>query len=124
MSIMVAVPDSAEGRAALDAAITEAQHLGTDLVVVNLALTALEAPDFPSDLQVTVLDREGRPDRDPVDAVIDEIESRSVDRLVIGVRHRSPVGKALLGSISQRLLLDSPVPVLAIKPSKAEKPGQ
>ncbi|QUH03557.1 universal stress protein [Saccharopolyspora erythraea] len=120
MSIMVAVPDSVEGRAALDAAIAEARRLDTELVVVNLALTDLAAPEFPPGLEVTVLDREGRPDRDPADAVLDEIETRSVERLVIGIRRRSPVGKALLGSISQRLLLDSPVPVLAIKPSEAE----
>jgi nucleotide-binding universal stress UspA family protein len=35
--------------------------------------------------------------------------------LVIGVKRRSAVGKALLGSISQRLLLESPIPVLAVK---------
>ncbi|CAM02181.1 universal stress protein family protein [Saccharopolyspora erythraea NRRL 2338] len=120
MTIMVAVPDSVEGRAALDAAVAEAQRLDTELVVVNLALTDLAAPEFPPGLSVTVLDREGLPDRDPADAVLDEIRTRSVDRLVIGIRRRSPVGKALLGSISQRLLLDSPVPVLAIKPSEAE----
>ncbi|WP_374212167.1 universal stress protein [Streptomyces sp. PSAA01] len=45
-----------------------------------------------------------------MDAVLDEIEARpAVDRLVIGIRRRSPVGKALLGSVSQRLLLESPV---------------
>ncbi len=116
MSIMVAVPDSAEGRAALDAALVEAQRLDTELVVVNLALSALEAPDFSPEVTVKIIDREGRSDRDPADAVLDEIESHSVDRLVIGLRHRSPVGKALLGSVSQRLLLESPVPVLAVKP--------
>lgn len=31
------------------------------------------------------------------------------------MRRRSPVGKALIGSISQRILLERPVPVLAVK---------
>ncbi|WP_344994490.1 universal stress protein, partial [Tsukamurella soli] len=35
--------------------------------------------------------------------------------LVIGVKRRSPLGKAVLGSVSQRLLLHSPIPVLAVK---------
>jgi nucleotide-binding universal stress UspA family protein len=32
------------------------------------------------------------------------------------VRHRSPVGKALMGSVGQRILLDAHCPVLAVKP--------
>ncbi|MBT1191220.1 universal stress protein [Rhodococcoides kroppenstedtii] len=39
-----------------------------------------------------------------------------VTRLVIGIRKRSRVGKALLGSTSQRLLMLSPVPVLTVRP--------
>jgi len=42
---------------------------------------------------------------------------REVDasRLVIGMRHRTPVGKMLMGSTAQQLLLDCPCPVLAVK---------
>jgi nucleotide-binding universal stress UspA family protein len=112
---MVAVPDSAEGRAALAAAAAEARLLGTDLVAINLALTPLDTSSIQAGTKVTVLDRHGKTDRDPVDAVLDDIEEYGARRLVIGVKRRSPVGKAILGSISQRLVLESPIPVLAVK---------
>jgi nucleotide-binding universal stress UspA family protein len=115
MSVLVAVPDSPEGIAALAAGIAEADLLATDLVVVNLALTPLDTSTVPVGTQIKVIDRTGRADRDPADAVLDEIRAHDVSRLVIGLKRRSPVGKALLGSVSQRLLLDSPVPVVAVK---------
>lgn len=115
MSVMVAVPESPEGHAALAAGAAEARLLDTDLIVVNLALTELDGSEVPTDLPVKVIERQGRGDRDPADAVLDEIEAHSVDRLVIGIKRRSPVGKALLGSLSQRLLLEASVPVVAVK---------
>jgi nucleotide-binding universal stress UspA family protein len=115
MSVMVAVPDSPEGHAALAAGAAEARLLDTDLIVVNLSLTELDSSQLPTDIAAKVIERKGRDDRDPADAVLDEIEAHSVDRLVIGVKRRSPVGKALLGSVSQRLLLDASVPVVAVK---------
>lgn len=115
MTVLVAVPDSPEGVAALAAAAAEAELLGTDLVAVNLALRPLDTSSIPATTKVTVLERHGRSDRDPVDAVLADLEEYAARRLVIGVKRRSPVGKAVLGSISQRLLLESPIPVLAVK---------
>jgi len=115
MSVLVAVPDSPEGIAALAAGVAEADLLHTDLIVVNLALKALDTSSVPTGTQVKVIERVGRSDRDPADAVLDEIKTHDVSRLVIGLKRRSPVGKALLGSVSQRLLLESPVPVVAVK---------
>jgi nucleotide-binding universal stress UspA family protein len=115
MSVLVAVPDSPEGIAALAAGVAEAELLGTDLIVVNLALKALDTSSLPTGTQVKVIERVGKSDRDPAEAVLDEIKTHDVSRLVIGLKRRTPVGKALLGSISQRLLLDSPVPVVAVK---------
>lgn len=115
MTVIAAVPDSPEGLWALSAGVVEAKLLGTDLVVVNLGLRALDVSGVDPAVRVTVVDRHGRDDRDPADAILDEIRDRRATRLVIGVKRRSAVGKALLGSLSQRLLLHSPVPVLAVK---------
>lgn len=118
MSIMVAVPDSKTAPAAITAAIEEAKRFDTDLVVISLGIqSAFDTSTLEdSGVSFSVIARKGRGDRDPAEAVLDELEERSdVDRLVIGMRRRSRVGKMLIGSVSQRLLLDSPVPVLAVK---------
>ncbi|MGB3772517.1 MAG: universal stress protein [Rhodococcus sp. (in: high G+C Gram-positive bacteria)] len=118
MAVLVAVTDSDEGRHALREAVTEASAMDTDVIAVNLTLGSLDLSAVATDVPVRVIDRVGREDRDPVVAVIDEIEAHpEVTRLVIGIKKRSRVGKALLGSTSQRLLMTSPVPVLTVRPT-------
>lgn len=122
MSVLVAVPDSVEGVTALAAAGDEAKLLDTDLIVVNTGLRPLDPATIPTVAPVTVIERHGSDQRDPVDVVLAAVEDHHVHRLVVGVRLRSPVGKALLGSLSQRLLLASPVPVLAVKATESADP--
>ena len=122
MSVLVAVPDSPEGIAALAAGVAEADLLHTELIVVNLGLKPLDTSSIPTGTHAKVIDRIGKGDRDPAEAVLDEITAHDVQRLVIGVKRRSPVGKAVLGSISQRLLLESPVPVVAVKLNEENAP--
>nr|WP_251045804.1 universal stress protein [Arthrobacter sp. ISL-5] len=55
---------------------------------------------------------------DPGDAVIQIAPDRNVEMIVVGLRHRSMVGKLILGSIVQRILLDATCPVLAVRPHK------
>lgn len=116
MSVAVAVTDSPEGRLALESAVTEARNLNTGLLLINLTLHDFTDDEVPTDLEVTLINRSGRGDRDPVTAVLDELSDHAeVDRLVLGVRNRSRVGKILLGSVTQRLILRSPVPVLTVR---------
>lgn len=110
MTIIAAVPDTAEGTLALSTAASEARLLGTDLVAVNLGRGTLDMSAYDG---VTVLNLS--PVSDQVDGILAAIEKHNATRLVIGIKRRTPVGKALLGSISQQLLLQSPVPVLAVK---------
>jgi nucleotide-binding universal stress UspA family protein len=69
--------------------------------------------DVPYELHVAA----GTAD-DLAGAVLDEADRVKASLLVIGARHRSPVGKAFLGSVSQRLILDADVPVLVVKPPR------
>lgn len=120
MTILVAVPESPEGFHALTIAAEEAKALETDLVVINLGLRRLDASRVPTDLEVTVIER-SVPHQEPADVVLGYLsEHPDVTRLVIGVKRRSPVGKAVFGSVSQRLLLEAQVPVLAVKPNSDE----
>jgi nucleotide-binding universal stress UspA family protein len=57
--------------------------------------------------------------QDVADDLIAVAEEVAADFIVIGLRRRSPVGKLILGSNAQRILLDAPCPVLAVK---AEEP--
>ena len=47
--------------------------------------------------------------------LIEVAEEVNADFIVIGLRRRSPVGKLILGSNAQRILLEAPCPVLAVK---------
>lgn len=113
MSVMVAVSGGDGGRFALSAAIDEAVRLDTDLVAVNLTLNPLDLSVAPDALAIEVLDGSAG---SPSDAVLRNLETHpDVERLVVCMRRRSPLGKAFLGSTSQDLLLHSPVPVLAVR---------
>ncbi|GAA4102348.1 universal stress protein [Actinomadura miaoliensis] len=118
MAVMVAVTDSEEGAIALAAATLEARRRDTELLVADLRLGPVESPEGTDGVRTTVLERE--PDVDVGDHVLRLLETRDdVELLVIGVKRRTPVGKLVLGSLSQRLLLEADVPVLAVK-----KPAQ
>ncbi len=52
---------------------------------------------------------------DPADDLIQVAADVQADFIIIGLRRRSPVGKLILGSNAQRVLLDAPCPVLAVK---------
>ena len=52
---------------------------------------------------------------EPAEDIIAVAEEVSADFIVIGLRRRSPVGKLILGSNAQRILLEAPCPVLAVK---------
>lgn len=127
--IVVGYTPDAYGRAALDHALSEARVRDTGVTVLNATKgDALADPRFADSADVDTLQRtleasgvrfvvEQDVSVDPVDALLDAMDHDDADLLVIGIRHRSPVGKLLMGSTAQRLLLACPKPVLAVKPA-------
>lgn len=128
MSVVVAYSADEFGAAALEAGAAEAVRRGTRLVVVNGTRgDALVDTRYAQDAEVSAI--RGRLDEAGVDVevrreVVPDIAQRvlqvaqetDAELVVVGIRHRSPVGKALMGSVSQRVLLDAACPVLAVKP--------
>ncbi len=130
MTIVVAYADTAPGRAALDTAFAEAARRQESVVLVP-AVREASTPDLTvlresHSQRWDQLDQAGvevsvrRPDlADPSDRVVQVAQRVGASLVVLGLRQRSPVGKMLLGSTAQRILLDATCPVLAVKAARA-----
>ena len=130
MTVVVGYIPDEYGEAALAAGIEEAGRRQTDLVVVNATrgdalidrrfvgesglaeleerLSALD--DLSHQLRQTL-------GPDVAGEILKVAEETGADVIVIGMRHRSPVGKLIMGSVAQQVLLDARCAVLAVKPS-------
>jgi nucleotide-binding universal stress UspA family protein len=129
VTVAVAHKVGPTGRLALQHGIREARLRGTDLAVIHI-VDSIDA-DRAEGYRLGVSDEIDRavgahPDlawdlhletavSDPAAAVLHLVESLVPEVLVIGARKRSPVGKALLGSVAQDLILQASVPVLVVK---------
>lgn len=123
--IVVGYVPKPEGRAALRRAVAEAKLRGAHLVVVqshrgeptagtadeSLVAARLEIESAGLSLE----DRQSVVGLEPADHLMSVAAETDADFIVIGLRRRSPVGKLILGSNAQRILLDAPCPVLAVK---------
>jgi nucleotide-binding universal stress UspA family protein len=130
MAVVVGYVPTAEGRAALRQAAQECRLRSTRLVVINShrggrSSGAEDAASWETELDEvrSRLDAEGLQHEirqlvqgvEPAEDLIAVAEEVSAEMIVIGLRRRSPVGKLILGSNAQRVLLDAPCPVLAVK---------
>jgi nucleotide-binding universal stress UspA family protein len=115
--IVVGYSASAEGRAALEQAVSEANLRGSRLVVVHTAPDE-DIAKLTEQLQSSGVAYEVKSAGDaldPADELLRAADAANAEIIVIGLRRRSPVGKLLLGSNAQRVLLDAACPVLAVK---------
>lgn len=128
MTIIVGYTTRPEGRAALERAITEAQVHGEPLVVLNvsggesyadpLLATEDELDDVRAALARAGVTGEVRQlvrGKDAAEELLDISNEVGASVVVIGLRRRTPVGKLVMGSTSQKILLSMDVPVLAVK---------
>jgi nucleotide-binding universal stress UspA family protein len=116
--IVVGYSSKPEGRAALRRAVSEARLRGAALVVVNTSSEVDTDGGLASELAASGVSYDIKTPNemhDSAEELIRTAEATDADFIVIGLRRRSPVGKLLLGSNAQRVLLDAACPVLAVK---------
>ena len=122
MTVLAAYQHTPEGRAAVAAAVEEARLRDTDVVVMVAAGSGgpvTSVSDIAADLDTDDLRiRLAFPVRtdDLAGEVVDLATELDASLIVIGLRRRSPVGKALFGSTAQNILLNASVPVLTVRP--------
>jgi len=128
MTVVIGYIPNPYGEAALEAGVEEARRRRTGVLVVNASKgdtmidskyvgesdwadfqNRLDELDVPHDVRQSI-------GPDVADELLDAAREVDADAIVIGIRHRSAVGKMLMGSVAQRVLLEAPCPVIAVKP--------
>ena len=128
MTILVAYAPRPEGLAALDKGIEIAKRRQERLVVVNASPGGRQEDPSMADVQDverleellagTGIDAEFKQfvrGKNAVAEIEALVESLEVSLLIIGLRKRTAVGKLILGSVAQEILLSVSCPVLAVK---------
>ena len=133
-TIVVGYVPKSEGKAALRRAAEEAKLRDSRLVVVNshrggrefdredAIESEAQLEEVKNELRAAGVEHEVRQlvrGMDPAEDLVNVATEVDAEFIVIGLRRRSPVGKLILGSNAQRVLLDAPCPVLAVKAGEA-----
>lgn len=128
MTIVVAYAPRPEGLAALEKGIEIAKRRKECLVVVNASPGGAKedkamVPVTDAELLEKLLEDSGVDaefkrfvrGKNAVEEIKALVESLPASLLIIGLRKRSPVGKLIMGSVAQELLLSVSCPVLSVK---------
>lgn len=131
MRVLVAYLARPDGEAALRAGIDLARRLDGAVLVASAVhagprevpadqtaatfqrLQDLELPDGAGEVEIET--RQLVTNRPGSTALVELARQWRASMLVCGIRNRTPVGKALMGSVSQDLILSAPCPVLAVR---------
>jgi nucleotide-binding universal stress UspA family protein len=128
MTILVAYVPRPEGQAALEKGIELAKERNEFLIVVNA--TPGGSGDDPSRADAQDVERVEQlisvsgiksefkqfvRGKNAVEELEDMVATQQVSMLVIGLRKRTAVGKLIMGSMAQEILMTISCPILAVK---------
>ncbi len=135
MRIVVLYSDSAEGAAALAHAEREARLRDASVVLVGHVGVSQSSDDSRFEQARAAVDAavatltsagvaaDGRLEIGPSSpgaSVVRVARELDAELIVVGIRRRTPMGKLVLGSTSQEILLHADTPVLAVKARREE----
>jgi nucleotide-binding universal stress UspA family protein len=131
MKIMIAYDDTNVAREAISEAIRHAKAFGAEVHLVTSISGGVEVPKETFDHTESNLNRikkrqfdpEGVPctthvmfrGMTPGEDLVRYAQENEIEKIVIGVKRRSKVGKLLFGSTAQYVILRAPCPVLTVK---------
>ena len=128
MPVVVGYVSTPQGDAALRLGIAEVKLRSTFLVVVLTAKGSKPGePQFSAEQQLDALAvrldasgiehdiRQFDDDLDAAGQILSTAADTGADLIVIGLRRRTPLGKLVLGSTAQQVLLEAHCPVFAVK---------
>ena len=128
MTILVAYAPRPEGRMALLKGLEIAKRRNEHLLVVNASpggsgedASKADVQDVESVEQIIAASginaefRQFVRGKSAVEEIETLVETLPVSLLIIGLRHRSKVGKLIMGSVAQDILMSVRCPVLAVK---------
>jgi nucleotide-binding universal stress UspA family protein len=139
-SIIVAVDGSVIGESALDEAITITKTCKCRLYVIHVVDIHTEDLDFSTGLQeqlekdgVKILEKANEKvsaaqlscetilkfDDQAYRPIVQEAQNRKATLIIVGSHGRGGLGNMLMGSVSQKIIGNSPCPVLVVPRKKA-----
>ncbi len=128
MTILVAYVSRPEGQAALDKAIEMSKERNERLLIVNASpggqqedasrTPAYEVEQIEERITKQGINAEFKQfvrGKSAVEEINDLVDAHDISVLVIGLRKRTAVGKLIMGSVAQEILMTVSCPVLCIK---------
>ena len=130
MKLMVCYDDSAAAGAALNLVSRRARALdakiyvvtsikgGADILRTEFVRVEKDLERIKAHIETQGLECEAKMSvrgLEPGEDLVQFVKEQNIDEILVGIKHRSKVGKFIFGSTAQYVILEAPSPVLTVK---------